>query len=84
MYEHRLTPLLSRVQFIKRILGHLLLSLFLIALALSVGIFGYHHLENFSWVDSLLNASMILGGMGPVGTLTTNEGKIFASCFLLS
>jgi hypothetical protein len=36
-----------------------------------------------SWVDSLLNASMILGGMGPVDTLTTDGAKIFASFYAL-
>ncbi|PYI59807.1 MAG: hypothetical protein DMC59_04960 [Verrucomicrobia bacterium] len=36
-----------------------------------------------SWIDSLLNASMILGGMGPVDPLPTNAAKIFASCYAL-
>jgi hypothetical protein len=35
------------------------------------------------WVDSLLNASMILGGMGPVDPLKTNAGKVFASVYAL-
>jgi hypothetical protein len=44
---------------------------------------GYHFLEGFSWIDSLLNASMILGGMGPVNPLQTNNGKLFASAYAL-
>lgn len=44
---------------------------------------GYHDLEHLSWVDSLLNASMILGGMGPVNALQTREGKVFASFYAL-
>ena len=44
---------------------------------------GYHLLEGFSWIDSLLNASMILGGMGPVDQLKTDSGKIFASFYAL-
>ena len=40
---------------------------------------GYHYLDGLPWVDSLLNASMILGGMGPVDPLKTTAGKIFAS-----
>ncbi len=35
------------------------------------------------WIDSLLNASMILGGMGPVDALHTNAGKIFASLYAI-
>ena len=44
---------------------------------------GYHYLESLSWIDSLLNASMILGGMGPVTPLATTVGKLFASAYAL-
>jgi hypothetical protein len=54
-----------------------------VAVSLAVGICGYHYLAGFRWVDSLLNASMILGGMGPVDTLNTNASKIFASVYAL-
>ncbi len=52
-------------------------------IALSIGVLGYHYIAMFGWVDSLLNASMILGGMGPVGELPTNGAKIFASFYAL-
>jgi hypothetical protein len=52
-------------------------------ISLGIGVLGYHLIENMSWVDSLLNASMILGGMGPVTPLQTNAGKIFASIYAL-
>ena len=51
--------------------------------SLGVGVLGYHYLANFDWYDSLLNASMILGGMGPVGTLNSTSAKLFASCYAL-
>lgn len=54
-----------------------------IGFSLAIGILGYHYLAGFSWVDSLLNASMILAGMGPVDTLQTLTGKIFASFYAL-
>ncbi|MGZ9222128.1 MAG: hypothetical protein ACXW4Q_08470, partial [Anaerolineales bacterium] len=38
---------------------------------------------SLSWIDSPLNASMILGGMGPVNELRTNAGKVFASFYAL-
>ena len=51
--------------------------------SLLIGMVGYHFLESLSWIDSLLNASMILGGMGPVNPLQTDAGKIFASFYAL-
>ena len=51
--------------------------------SLVLGMLGYHYLESLSWIDSLLNAAMILGGMGPVNPLQTNAGKIFASLYAL-
>ncbi len=44
---------------------------------------GYSAFEGLSAVDAFLNAAMILGGMGPVATLTTTAGKIFAGCYAL-
>ena len=49
----------------------------------AAGVVGYHYFEDLPWIDSLLNASMILGGMGPVNALQTNAGKIFASFYAL-
>jgi len=83
MYEHRNRPLLSRAKFIARIARHLLLALLLIGIALGIGVLGYHYLGELSWIDSLLNASMILSGMGPVDPLHSSAGKIFASCYAL-
>ena len=83
MYERRSHPLLSRAKFARRVGRHLLLALFLIALALGVGVFGYRFLGGLSWIDSLLNASMILGGMGPVDPLHSNTAKLFASFYAL-
>ena len=55
----------------------------LIAAALYAGMLGYHVFEKMSWVDSFLNASMILSGMGPAANLTTEIGKIFAGFYAL-
>jgi hypothetical protein len=46
-------------------------------------VLGYHFFGGLSWIDSLLNASMILGGMGPVDPLHSSAAKIFASCYAL-
>lgn len=83
MYEHRGDPLLTRAQFARRVLWHLALAIGAIAVALSIGVIGYHLFAGFGWIDSFLNASMILGGMGPVGELRGDGAKIFASCYAL-
>ncbi len=83
MYEHHKQPLARRSVFAKRLALNGVAGLILLAFSLGIGVLGYHFLENLSWIDSLLNASMILGGMGPVNPLQTNAGKIFASLYAL-
>ena len=60
-----------------------LIGLLLIAAALDLGMIGYHFSEKMPWIDSFLNASMILSGMGPATTLTTTTGKLFAGFYAL-
>jgi uncharacterized membrane protein len=48
-----------------------------------VGMTGYHFFAHFSWIDSFLNACMLLGGMGPVGDLPGDVAKLFAGIFAL-
>ena len=55
----------------------------LLLVSLLIGMAGYYYLAKLELVDSLLNASMILGGMGPVDTLTNNSAKVFASFYAL-
>src|SRR5882762_8433413 len=83
MYEHRRDPLPPRKVFYRRLLRHAYLSLAIVAGSLGIGILGYHFTEGMGWLDSLLNASMILGGMGPVGELKRDAGKWFASIYAL-
>src|SRR5687768_9902138 len=83
MFEHHSEPLATRAEFAQRILRYGLVTAGIILFSLGIGMVGYHYLESLSWIDSLLNASMILGGMGPVNALQTNAGKIFASFYAL-
>ncbi len=69
--------------FYHRFLLALGLSAGVIGFALVLGILGYHFIAGFNWVDSLLNASMILSGMGPVGELKSDAAKVFASAYAL-
>ena len=83
MYEHHKQRLAKRSVFIQRVALNGIAGLILLTFSLGIGMAGYHFLEGLSWVDSLLNASMILGGMGPVAPLQTSAGKIFASFYAL-
>lgn len=83
MYEHHKQPLAKSSIFVKRLALNGVIGLVLLIFSLGLGMAGYHFLENLSWLDSLLNASMILGGMGPVNPLQTDAGKVFASFYAL-
>jgi hypothetical protein len=58
-------------------------SLLLLLLVLLIGIAGYHWIDDLPWVDSILEAAMILGGMGPVNPLKTDGAKLFAAGYAL-
>ena len=71
--------------FAQRMAASLGIASGLVAVVLAIGLSGYHWLAGFGWINSLLEASMILGGMGPVrgSDLQTNSAKIFASLYAL-
>jgi hypothetical protein len=82
-FENKGQPMASPWRFTHRLLLHLLVSASIVIFALAVGVLGYHFIARFTWVDALLDASMILAGMGPVGTLTSDGAKVFASAYAL-
>ena len=73
----------SIIIFISKFFNYLALSAVFISLGLIVGILGYHWAAGLSWLDSLVEASMILSGMGPISPLSTTSAKIFASLYAL-
>ena len=83
MFEHRHQPLISIKSFLQRQFIFFLIAMAIILGSLVVGMCGYHFLEGLSWIDALMNSAMILGGMGPVNSLATTGGKIFASIYAL-
>lgn len=84
MYEHRKQPLASRSRFYARILNNIFIALIVLTISLFIGIIGYHYTEGISWIDSLHQSSMILGGMGPVIVdFNTTGGKLFSSAYAL-
>ena len=83
MFERQHEKLAPISVFVRRMVASVVMAGILIAVALSIGVIGYHLIAGFDWVDSLLEASMILGGMGPVNSLATTGAKMFASGYAL-
>ena len=82
-YEHRTEALIPTSQWLARIINTVWLAFFIIGAALSCGVMGYHFIAGLGWVDAILEASMILGGMGAVTPMTTVASKLFASAYAL-
>lgn len=83
MNEEKPQHHLPRRVFLIRLSHNILLGSIVISFSLVLGMTGYHHFENMAWVDAFENAAMILSGMGPVSSLQTSAGKIFAGLYAL-
>jgi hypothetical protein len=83
MYEHRTEPLLTRAQFARRLLRHGGVAALVVGLSLAAGAVGYRVTAGLAWLDALLNAVMILTGMGPVAPLQRPAAKLFAMAYAL-
>lgn len=81
--ERRLEPLLPGRLFFLRQVRYIFLSGGVIAGSLFLGVLGYHLIVGLDWVDSILNASFILTGMGPVDVMKATSAKLFASAYAL-
>lgn len=69
--------------FASRVATNVAVALSIVACVLALGVIGYRSTERMDWLDAFLNASMLLGGMGPVDALHTAAGKLFAGCYAL-
>ncbi len=83
MFEAKDKPLLPRPSYYARLAHSAAIGLLILAIALGTGMFGYHHFEGMPWIDAFANAAMILSGMGPLATLATTDGKLFAGIYAL-
>jgi len=83
MYEHRTAPLLPWRAFVRRMLKHAGYVGEFALMSIVVGMVGFHFLAGQAWIDAFLNTAMLLGGMGPVGEIESNSGKLFAGLFAL-
>jgi hypothetical protein len=82
-FEHKKIPLLPRAQFFIRVARYFVFSMVLLLISLGIGVLGYHYFNELSWIDSVVNASMILTGMGPVDPLKNDAAKWFASFYAI-
>ena len=83
MFEHRRAPLLPATDFARRLLQFGAISAAIVVAALALGAAGYHEIAGLPWVDAVLNAAMILTGMGPVDRMETTAAKLFATFYAL-
>ena len=83
MYEHRGHRPISHRAFAWRLAAHFAVAQLVVLVALGIGMAGYAGLEHLSALDAFLNASMLLGGMGPVTMPVTAGGKAFAGLYAL-
>ncbi|MDP9127919.1 MAG: hypothetical protein M3N08_06650 [Pseudomonadota bacterium] len=82
-FEHYTEPVLPLIPWLRRIARSVSLASVVVGVSLLIGVLGYHTLGHLNLVDSILEASMILGGMGPVAPLTNDAVKLFASAYAL-
>jgi hypothetical protein len=82
-FEHKSQPLLPRRLFLIRVARYFLFSCVLIGFSLGIGLLGYHFIDKLGWLDALVNASMILAGMGPVDPMVNDAAKYFASFYAI-
>jgi len=82
-FEKRTEKLIGTRAYIQRQVIFILIALGFLMLSLVIGILGYHFTEKLSWLDAFLNAAMIMGGMGPVNSFSTDAGKLFAGFYAL-
>jgi hypothetical protein len=83
LFESHRQPLATPAVFYRRLTWFFAATAAVVALTLGIGMAGYHHFIGLPWVDSFLEAAMILGGMGPVSRMPTPAGKIFAGTYAL-
>lgn len=82
-FEHHSKPVLPFAKFLLRVARYAAFSFTLLGFSLGIGVLGYHYTNELSWLDSLLNASMILTGMGPVDPMKSDVAKWFASFYAI-
>ena len=82
-FERLSEPLASTRVFAGRMFRSIAFGALMVVLTLWIGMAGYHYLEHLDWLDSFVNATMIMSGMGVVAVPMSDEGKLFAGSYAL-
>lgn len=80
IFEHHKQPLVSKSIFLRRVAKCIWVAFLLLVGSILMGAVVYHYTEGFSWVDAVMNAIMIMTGLGLTDTLHTALAKVF-TCF---
>ena len=83
-FDKKSDPLASHTEFVGRLAANVLAATLLLVAVLGVGMYGYRRTEGMRWVDAFVNSAMLIGGMGPVTPLGTDEGKLFAGFYAIA
>lgn len=83
MFESKNQQLIPRHKFYSRQVRYSIYALLLLSSSLCIGVSGYMLTAGLPFVDAVLNASMILAGMGPVDVLQNDAAKWFASFYAI-
>ena len=87
MTEHKKQKLAPAKVYYRRLWKNALFGIAIMFACLLIGVLGYKFtIPELDWYDSLLNASMILSGMGPIidpSIILTKLAKVFASFYAL-
>ena len=81
IFEHHKQPLVAQDVFLQRVGKCIWVALLLLVGTIFMGACVYHFVEGFSWVDAVLNAVMIMTGLGLVDTVHTTIGKLFTTFY---
>ncbi len=89
-YEHHTEEPISHMAFRNRVFRHAVLVALMLSGALLLGVVGFWVTSRFarepmSMMDSFVDSSMLLGGMGPVkcGGIDSDLCRLFASLYAL-
>jgi hypothetical protein len=83
MFETKHQRVIPARRFARRLALSVALSAAIAAVALVLGVAGFHYIGEVPWIDALHNASMILGGMGPVAEMKSDAAKLFSAAYAL-
>jgi hypothetical protein len=83
MFETKHQKVIPARRFAWRVALSVALSAAIAAVALALGVAGFHFIGEVTWIDALHNASMILGGMGPVAEMKSDAAKLFSAAYAL-